>query len=210
MSSFESSSGSRLVQLARQQRRDEALSERCDMCGAAVAQAHHHLYSPDKRVVRCSCQACAFLFDGSAVQPWVRLERAATPVPFSARTRASWRALGVPVELSYTVIRPSGEVVALYPGPMGVVEASVRPELWSELVASDGAISDMEADVEALLVRDKPESLVAYRVTIDIAYSLVGTVRTRWAGLGGGAEVEAAVDGFFARLADGGDLTWCG
>ena len=58
----------------------------------------------------------------------------------------------------------------------------------------------MQPDVEALLVNRVGESSDYFIVPIDECYRLVGLIRTKWKGLGGGTEVWEAINGFFAEL----------
>jgi hypothetical protein len=63
----------------------------------------------------------------------------------------------------------------------------------------------MEPDVEALLVNRARRALPNgeakhFLVPIDECYKLVGLIRTRWRGLGGGTEVWSAIAGFFEDL----------
>ena len=63
-------------------------------------------------------------------------------------------------------------------------------------------LDDLEPDVEAVLLRRHDESYECYLVPIDVCYELVGVVRSRWTGLGGGAEVWREIEAFFAALDD--------
>ncbi len=63
-------------------------------------------------------------------------------------------------------------------------------------------LDDLEQDVEAVLLRRHDDGYSCYLVPIDVCYELVGVVRSRWTGLGGGAEVWREIDAFFAGLDD--------
>jgi hypothetical protein len=56
------------------------------------------------------------------------------------------------------------------------------------------------SDVEAILLRRHQDCFSCHLVPIDVCYELVGTVRLKWTGLGGGAEVWREIDAFFADL----------
>ena len=58
----------------------------------------------------------------------------------------------------------------------------------------------MEPDVEAILLRRHDDGFSCHLVPIDVCYELVGEVRLKWTGLGGGPEVWREIDAFFADL----------
>ena len=61
-------------------------------------------------------------------------------------------------------------------------------------------LADLEADAEALIVNrmaDPPQHVI---VPIDVAYQLVGVVKTSWEGISGGRATEEAVAGYFEGL----------
>jgi hypothetical protein len=58
----------------------------------------------------------------------------------------------------------------------------------------------MEPDVEALLVSRARDMREHWLVPIDDCYELVGLIRSRWRGFGGGEEVWTAIRGFFDDL----------
>ena len=55
-------------------------------------------------------------------------------------------------------------------------------------------------DVEAVLLRRHDGGFSCYLVPIDLCYELVGVVRSSWTGLGGGPEVWARIEAWFADL----------
>ena len=90
-------------------------------------------------------------------------------------------------------------MMAFYPSPAGATESLLPLSTWEELVAGNPVLSDMQPDVEALLVNPvkSPEYYIA---PIDICYELVGLIRVHWKGFSGGDEVWARLDEFFDRL----------
>jgi hypothetical protein len=84
-------------------------------------------------------------------------------------------------------------LVACYPSPAGAVE--------SQLPLGDAPwMRALAPDVEALLVRRTHRANDCFLVPIDAGYELVGVIRREWKGLGGGPDVERAIDGFFGTL----------
>jgi hypothetical protein len=61
-------------------------------------------------------------------------------------------------------------------------------------------LSEIEPDVEALLVNRTGSSTGAYVVGIDQCYRLVGVVREHWRGFTGGESVRREIEAFFAQL----------
>ena len=75
------------------------------------------------------------------------------------------------------------------PSPAGATESLLSLDAWSQLVANNPALTELEPDVEALLVNRTKGAREYYRCTIDRCYALVGLIRTHWRGLSGGTEV---------------------
>jgi hypothetical protein len=88
----------------------------------------------------------------------------------------------------------------LYPSPAGATEALPPPEAWAEIVADNPSLSDLEPDIEALLVNRLGPTPEYYRVGIDECYALVGLVRRHWRGLSGGTTVWEEIGSFFSGL----------
>ena len=115
---------------------------------------------------------------------------------------ARWADLGIPVEMAFFMhSSAAGRVLALYPGPAGATESLLPLDAWQGLLADNPGFDPLEPDVEALLVRRAQGAHAHHRVSIDIAYELVGLLRRHWRGLSGGAEARRAVADFFAQLA---------
>jgi hypothetical protein len=181
----------------------DAAAERCDLCSEPLPPSHRHLLTVDTREIQCVCRACWLLFSQAAASEGKhRLvpERRQLVSDFLL-SDAQWASLRVPVGLAFLLYStPRGQIVGCYPSPMGPVEALPPPEMWNALVASNPILRTLEPDVEALLVHRARGAAAHYLVPIDECYSLVGLIRRRWRGLGGGQEVWAEIGRFFEAL----------
>jgi hypothetical protein len=111
-----------------------------------------------------------------------------------------WDALEIPVDLVFFFVNSAaGRPVACYPGPAGAVESALTLDAWWSLVAANPWIGTLAPDVEALLVR-RSGAYQCFVVPIDRCYELAGRIRRAWTGIGGGDEVRAIVDRFFAEV----------
>ena len=151
----------------------------------------------------CACRACALLFDSKAAGGGhLRL------LPTRRRRLddfvlddASWDRLRIPVDMAFFFYSsPAERVLALYPSPAGPTESLLELEAWTELEAANPVLKSLEPDVEALLVSRARDMDEQWLVPIDDCYELVGLIRSRWRGFGGGEEVCAAIHEFFDDL----------
>lgn len=114
---------------------------------------------------------------------------------------AEWDALAIPIGLAFFFhSTPEMRMLALYPGPAGPTESLLPLEAWSGLVARNPVLTELEPDVEALLVNRLNGAKEYYAVPIDRCYELVGLIRTHWAGIAGGPAASKAIGGFFSSL----------
>jgi hypothetical protein len=201
---------SRLARLAqgapvREQAQEPARAavEQCDMCAAPVPPGHRHIVDLSNRRLMCACRACALLFDSKAAGGGhLRL------LPTRRRRLddfvldpAQWDRLRIPVDMAFFFYStPAERVLALYPSPAGPTESLLELEAWTELEAANPVLQSMEPDVEALLISRARDMREQWLVPIDDCYELVGLIRTRWRGFGGGEEVWAGIDAFFDDL----------
>jgi len=194
----------RLIERAPARREQPAEEERCELCGEPVSLEHRHLLDVEQQKLLCACRACSILFDRrEAGGGHFRLipERCRRVEDF-ALSAGLWEELRIPVELAFFVhSTPLARVAAFYPGPMGPTESLLRMEAWGELVAANPVLGDLERDTEALLVNRARGGESYWLVPVDECYRLAGLFRSRWRGFGGGAELWAAIDEFFAALA---------
>ncbi|HXE45875.1 MAG TPA: DUF5947 family protein [Conexibacter sp.] len=201
---------SRLLQLARPAPAAAAAGplaaaeELCDLCGEPLAARHRHLVDLDSRRLLCACRACAILFDrpaagGGRLRLIPTRRRRLDDLRLDATT---WARLRLPVELAFLFHSSvAGRTVAFYPSPMGATESELQLDAWDELVAANPALAELEPDVEALLVCHARGMREQWLVPIDDCYALVGLIRSRWRGFGGGEEAWQAIGRFFDDLA---------
>ena len=185
--------------------------EQCDMCATPVGPGHRHIVDLSDRRIMCACRACALLFDSEAAGGGhLRL------LPTRRRRlddfvldAAQWDRLRIPVDMAFFFYSTSAErVLALYPSPAGPTESLLELEAWTELEAANPVLGSMQPDVEALLVSRARDMNEHWLVPVDDCYELVGLIRSRWRGFGGGEEVWAAIDHFFEDLPTREDTRW--
>ena len=203
--------GSRLRRLARHeapaqptgQAPSPVEDEVCELCGVAVAPEHRHLLDLEKRDLLCTCKACSLLFDGDAAGGghYKLVPTRRVSLDELVLDDLTWEQLSIPVDMAF-FFRNSreGRVMAYYPSPAGPTESLLGLEAWDELEAANPALAEMADDVEALLVNRAKGERRQWIVPIEDCYALVGLIRTRWRGFGGGAEVWEEIDRFFQRL----------
>ena len=175
----------------------------CELCGTPLGEVHRHLLEVEGGSLVCTCKPCSLLFDGTT-----RAEQRYRLVPERRERLADlqlsdhlWAQLRVPVELAFFFFRSrAGRVLAFYPGPMGATESLLTLEAWQQIESANPALSKLEPDVEALLVNRTAHVPGAWLVGLDRCYELVGLIRTRWKGFGGGAEVWREIERFFEDL----------
>lgn len=180
--------------------------ERCEMCSRELLAEHEHLVEPVNRKLICACDACAILFEGQSGTKYKRVPRRVLFLRDFQLTDAQWDGLMVPIEMAFFYkSTPQEKVIALYPSPAGPTESLLSLDTWTDIVAMNPILNEMEADVSALLVNRVGHARGAlpaeyYLVPIDECYKLVGLIRTHWRGLSGGREVWHEIGGFFAAL----------
>lgn len=193
--------------------------ERCELCSAELAAGHQHLIDPASRKLVCACDPCSILFSNyqghqgrqearQGEQP-VKYRRVPRRIRFLRDFRlsdAQWESLLIPINMAFFFQSvPAGRVVALYPSPAGATESLLALDAWQEIAQANPILTQMEPDVEALLVnrvgKDRRQAAAEYFIVpIDECYKLVGLIRAHWRGLSGGAEVWQEIEQFFAGL----------
>jgi Family of unknown function (DUF5947) len=179
--------------------RPAATVERCELCGAALADEHRHLLDLEQRVIVCACETCVAVRGGDG--PYRPAGQRVVWLPGLELPDDLWARFAIPIGLAF-FLRSSvdGRATALYPSPGGATECELDLCAFDELVALNPALRDLEPDAEALVVDRLAEPRHYAIAPIDECYRLVGLVRTAWSGISGGDEVRRAVGMFFAEL----------
>jgi hypothetical protein len=188
--------------------RDTRPAERghCDLCAVPLDDEHGHVVDTADRRLLCSCYACSLLFTqpGAARGRFRTVPRRYAAIPAPLFSDAQWEALGIPIGLAFFFENSENQrVIAFYPGPAGATESQLPLVAWHELREREPLIAGMEPDVEAALVyRPRGAQARSYVVPIDACYELVGLVRSKWDGIGGGDAVHDAIENFFTAVAE--------
>lgn len=174
--------------------------ERCEMCGAPVADQHGHVVNVGTRSLLCTCRPCYLLFthDDAA------LSHRAVPdryLSFDDLPAPVWDELDLPVGTAFLFVNSAlSRVVAFYPGPAGATESELSLQAWERVVAAAPALATLQPDVEALLAHTSGSQVEAYLVPIDVCYELVGHLRMLWRGFDGGQDVRRRLAEFFESV----------
>jgi hypothetical protein len=178
-------------------------SERCELCGEAIAERHGHVVNLARRNILCTCRACYLLFthEGAAGGRYRAVPERYLHDPSFRLTPAQWDALQIPVAMAFFFHNSSlSRTLAFYPSPAGATESELSLDAWQEVAAANPALAGMTSDVEALLVRRRGDAFECHLVPIDACYELVGLVRLHWRGFDGGQLAWREIDGWFERL----------
>lgn len=174
--------------------------ERCEMCGAPVADEHQHVVNVGSRSLLCTCRPCYLLFthDDAALAYRAVPDRY---LSFPDIAAPVWDELELPVGTAFLFVNSAlDRVVAFYPGPAGATESELSLEAWERVVAGAPGLATLKVDVEALLVRAVDQKVEAFLVPIDVCYELVGHLRRLWRGFDGGQDVRKRLDEFFDQV----------
>lgn len=167
--------------------RPDATAIRCDLCARAIDTDHEHAWSVRDRSLACVCHACGLLLqpDRGVVR---RLHRRMSPVAAGSLGEALWNRLAIPVSLACFVNTAERGLRALYPGPLGLVEAELDRDAWQSAEGLAAAVSDLKRDTDALLVHRTPTGTRCFHVSIDVVYALAGLIRRHRATSSGAIE----------------------
>jgi hypothetical protein len=179
--------------------------EVCELCAAPLAEEHGHLVDLTARSLLCACRGCFLLFEseGAGGGHFRSVPDRYQSFPDFAVSPEQWDNLQIPVSVAFFFLNSSlGRVAAFYPGPAGATESELPLDTWAEAVRANPQLGDLQPDVEALLVRSRPDTATTecYIVPIDTCYELVGHLRTLWRGFDGGKEANAKLDAFFDEV----------
>lgn len=175
--------------------------EYCELCGAAIAAAHRHLWRVSNRRTACACDACAMRFANVVDGHFKLIPRDPESIPGFQMSDAQWESLALPINLTFFYHdSAAGKMTAMYPSPAGATESLLPMAKWEALAEENPRLALIKPDVEALLVNRLVNTREYFIAPIDVCYELAGLVRAHWRGLSGGEKVWDEVEGFFGRL----------
>ena len=173
--------------------------EYCDLCGVTLAPDHRHLLDLGQRRIVCSCESC-----------WAMRAGEGDYRPAGNRTRwlpdlkipdDVWASFQIPIGLAFFMNSTVTEcVVAMYPSPAGATESELHFDAWGRMLELNPVLSDLEPDVEGLIVNRLSDPPMYAIAPIDRCYALTGAIKVTWEGISGGTGVEHAVTEFFDDL----------
>ena len=136
----------------------------------------------------CACRGCYLLFtsDGAGGGHFRSVPDRYLSFPDFELSPEQWDNLQIPVSVAFFFLNSSlGRVAAFYPGPAGATESELPLDTWAEVIDANPQLATLQPDVEAFLVRSRPNGggTECYIVPIDACYELVGHLRTTLARL---------------------------
>jgi hypothetical protein len=178
-----------------------AALERCELCSVGLAAEHRHMLEMSNGRIVCACDSCALRFQTVLDGRFKLIPRDVHYLPEFNLTDLEWESLALPIDLAFFFQTTSqNKTKAMYPGPAGATESLLPLKAWGSLVARNRVLTQIEPDVEALLVNRVETKREYYIAPIDVCFELVGLIRVHWRGLAGGEMVWAEIDKYFSRL----------
>ena len=175
--------------------------ETCELCRITITPWHRHLLEVATRQIVCACDACALRFHNVVDSNFKLIPRDVRALQGFQLSDSQWDGLAIPINLAFFFYNaPEAKTVAMYPSPAGATESLLPLDTWQTIVAENPHLSQMEPDVEALLVNRVGVEHDYYVAPIDTCYKLVGLIRVHWRGLSGGNVVWQEINQFFADL----------
>lgn len=177
--------------------------ERCEMCGETIAEEHSHVVDIRNRSLMCTCRPCYLLFSRDDAELSYRsVPDRFLSFPDFAISSGQWDDLAIPVNVAFFFSHSSlGHVVAFYPSPAGATESELPLDAWTDIVAANPALTTLQDDVEAILLRKQDDAFSCFLVPVDSCYELVGHLRRLWRGFDGGQDVHRRLEEFFTDVA---------
>jgi hypothetical protein len=174
---------------------------RCHFCGGALPPAHWHCLESAQRRVMCACDICALRFQDGVNERFKRIPRNTRVLAGFRMTDAQWEELALPIDLAFFFHNSAtGKAMVMSPSSAGAKESLLLAENWSRLVRENTQLTELKADVEALLVNRVDGVRDYFIAPIDVCYELVGLVHRHWHGGSGGESLWRELDSFFLRL----------
>jgi hypothetical protein len=171
------------------------------MCATKIGEPHSHVADLFDRKLCCVCRPCALLFVQRREGRFRTVPERVVVDPAFQLDGPTWDGLQVPVRLAFFFFNSSQQRWQVaYPSPAGITESDLPDAGWKPLLSAP-LLSDLEPDVEALLVYGPPgaSDLQSLLVPITACYELAGELRTHWRGMAG-VEAQKVVRRFIAEL----------
>ena len=173
--------------------------ELCDLCGVTIPEDHRHLLHLVERRIVCSCEACWAMRAGEG--DYRPTGNRTLWLPDLSIPDELWAGFQIPIGLAVFMRSTVTEcVVAMYPSPAGATESELHFESWGRMVELNPILSELEPDIEGLIVNRLSDPPVHAIAPIDRCYALTGAIKLTWEGISGGSGVEHAVSRFFEEL----------
>lgn len=173
---------------------------RCEFCGTELFSTHDHIFDSVAKHLLCVCCDCHLLLTARETPCFQMLPKRVELLRGFQPCEDMWQLAGLPLDIAILERSHEAGVTAIYPTTRGPVEVNLGPDAWRDLVRSNPVLTDMRADVEALLVYRIEAEQVAYRLPIDDGYRLVDMTSDLWCGFGGGRDVWRELGSFFSDL----------
>ena len=187
--------------------------ERCELCSTGLAHEHPHLVEIACGRLCVPVKPVPLCLTGWRTGKYRRVSRRAQFLTNFGITDVQWESLLIPINTAFFFLSSvEGKMVALYPSPAGAVESQLSLDAWNEIVQENPVLSQLQPDIEALLVNRVGQAhelsrAEYYIAPIDECYKLVGLIRANWKGLSGGSEVWAEIGRFFSESRSCADVT---
>jgi hypothetical protein len=172
--------------------------ERCELCRASLPAKHAHLLETAASEMRCACKSCAERY-GSTQTGFLPIVPRKERLAAFELSDTDWDGFQIPIDLAF-LVRKSNGLTALYPGPAGIVKSEPDPSAWEWLATRNPVLTELQPEVEALVVNRVRGRREAFRLSIDHCFALAGTMRSQWHGLSGGPKVWDEIAQYFDSI----------
>ncbi|MBB5152581.1 DUF5947 family protein [Saccharopolyspora phatthalungensis] len=174
----------------------------CELCTEPLGTEHRHVVNIESRRILCTCRACYLLFThpGAGGGKHRAVPERYRHLPDFGTGARIWDATEIPVGMAFLFHSSVAGPVAFYPSPAGATESLLPVQEWERALRDNPALTELQADVEALLIKQSEDGFEGFLVPIDACYRLVGIVRTHWKGFDGGTEARDRIEEFFESL----------
>ncbi len=174
-------------------------TEFCDLCGLVIPEEHRHLLHLVERRIICSCEACWAMRAGEG--DYRPVGNRTVWLPDLQIPDDVWASFQIPIGLAFFMQSTvTSCVVAMYPSPAGATESELHFDSWARMCEINPVLSNLESDIEGLIVNRLTDPPMYAIAPIDQCYALTGAIKATWEGISGGTGVDHAVTRFFETL----------